>query len=148
MRNNRAIWADDWFTLLQTVVHPVIQENRKTNQKRVRVAVLDTGVDATHPEIELALSEKRIALHRGFPESLDALNDRHGHGTHGATVLMKTAPDAVIYIARMVDDEGKISDDDQYLEVAKVTSVFVESNIRRSTGRWNNESTLYPSRGE
>ena len=81
----------------------------------MRIAILDTGVDARHPEIRAALKEKRIV--RYFPDSanaisdpelLDPLADRHGHGTHGTSVLLRAAPNAAIYIARVADDNGKL----------------------------------------
>lgn len=113
----RAEWADEWFRTLQAVVHPVIDANRKDNQRRVRVAILDTGVDGTHPEIQLALEKKKIVAYRGFPDYLDPLRDRNGHGTHGASVLLKTAPNAAIYVARMFDNKGKMSHDAETVRV-------------------------------
>ena len=104
------------------MVHPVIDESRKDNQKRVRIAVLDTGVDATHPEIRAALNEKKIVAFKGFPDSLDPLCDQHGHGTHGTSVLLKTAPTARIYVGRMADDSGNLNDENGYSDAAKVKS--------------------------
>jgi hypothetical protein len=66
-------------------------------------------VDATHPDIALALKTKQIAELKGFPESLDPCLDAHGHGTHGASVLMQTAPNVILYIARMADNQGNIN---------------------------------------
>jgi subtilisin family serine protease len=109
----------------------VVEENRKDNQKPVRVAVLDTGVDATHPEIRLALSNRRIIAYMGFPESFDPLNDQNGHGTHGVSVLLKTAPLATIYLARTVDDADRILDSNDYEETIKVSLddiIFISGN--------------------
>ena len=66
----------------------------------MRVALLDSGVD--RPDIRKALNNKRIRDARGFPASLDPRGDRNGHGTHGANVFMRTAPQAVLYFARIV----------------------------------------------
>ena len=119
----RARWADDWFRALEAVVFPVIDGNRKENQRRVRVALLDTGVDTTHREIKHALEQKKIVAYRGFPDSLDPLQDSTGNGTHGASVLLKTAPNSALYVARIVDDEGKISN---CMETVRVRPPFCE----------------------
>ncbi|WP_203910299.1 S8 family serine peptidase [Rhizocola hellebori] len=47
----------------------------------VTVAVLDTGVDATHPDLA-----GRVALAQNFTSGPDAV-DRNGHGTHVASLL-------------------------------------------------------------
>lgn len=122
---NRAKWADQWFQILETTVHREINSNRKDGQKSVRVAILDTGIDATHPEIRVALEEKRIAGQRGFPDSLDPLCDRHGHGTHGISVLMKTAPNAIIYVARVADNDGNLSEGREYINIREARSLRI-----------------------
>jgi len=108
-------WADEWFKTLESVVHPVINEHRK-GKKSVRIAILDTGVDTTHPQIRAALTKFKGF----FPESPDSkpdsesdlFRDYHGHGTHGTSVLLRTAPNAAIYIARVTDKDGSLNYDD------------------------------------
>src|SRR5579859_3748264 len=117
----RAKWADQWFEDLEDVVHPILDRDRKDRQRSVRVAILDTGVDNRHPQIQRALELKTIKEVRGFPGSLEPLQDRHGHGTHGASVLMRTAPHAALYIARIADDEGNIAAENNYEGMVKVT---------------------------
>jgi subtilisin family serine protease len=96
-----------------------VDENRK-EQKRVRIAILDTGVDTAHPTIQAARDEKRIVAY--FPSTdqtpdsnsnpSDSFQDCHGHGTHGTSVLLRTAPNAAIYIAKVTDEDGKLRYDD------------------------------------
>jgi subtilisin family serine protease len=82
--------------------------------------ILDTGVDATHPQILAARAEKRIIAAfpdsadptlDSTPKSLDPFRDEDGHGTHVASVLLRTAPNAAIYIAKVFDDDLKLNDD-------------------------------------
>jgi len=111
--SSRAESADKWFETLESVVHSEISKNRK--DKQVRIAILDTGVDTTHPEIQNAIARKQIVGF--FPNSydsestLDPRADENGHGTHGTSVLIRTAPNANIYVARVADREGKLNYD-------------------------------------
>lgn len=108
-------WANDWFAQLERV-HRIVDENRKDN-RRVKVAILDTGIDFMHSEIKQA---KMIKECKGFPDSLDPRQDKIGHGTHGASVFLKTAPQALLYIARVVDDQKRIAPDNEYQAVVDV----------------------------
>lgn len=111
--------AIDWFATIQRSVHPALH---KSQRKRVsRVAILDTGVDATHPDIRQALVDNHIKCARAFPEALDPLNDLHGRGTHAVSVLMRVAPSAALFIARVVDDEGGLCAQNDYVATAEVT---------------------------
>ena len=65
-----------------------------------------------------------IICSQGFPSTLDPFVDKEGHGTHGTSVLHKTAPHAELLIARVGDDNLKIPDIDNYAEVAEVTNPF------------------------
>ncbi|WP_319463100.1 S8 family peptidase [Micromonospora sp. RTP1Z1] len=77
----------------------------------VRVAVLDTGVDATHPDLA-----GRIAEAQDFSGSGSA-RDGHGHGTHVAATIAGSgaasdglrkgvAPGAQLLIGKVLDDAG------------------------------------------
>ncbi|WP_327248740.1 S8 family serine peptidase [Streptomyces sp. NBC_01320] len=81
----------------------------------VKVAVLDTGIDANHPDISGALVEAR-----NFSDSADAV-DRHGHGTHVASTVVGTgaasgglykgvAPKAQLLVGKVLGDNGNGSD--------------------------------------
>ncbi|ACU38050.1 S8 family serine peptidase [Actinosynnema mirum] len=71
-----------------------------------KVAVLDTGVDAAHPDLAGAVVESA-----NFSDSADA-GDRDGHGTHVASTITGSgryrgiAPDAVILNGKVLDDRG------------------------------------------
>lgn len=73
---------------------------------RVRIAVLDTGLDTSHPDYEA--QEERIQGVKSFiPDcrQRDGIFDRCGHGTHVAGLLLDFAPDAELYIAKISDSE-------------------------------------------
>lgn len=78
----------------------------------VEVAVLDTGVDATHPDLA-----DRVTAQRDFSESATGPSDHFGHGTHVASTIAGTgvasggrlqgvAPEATILSGKVLGDGG------------------------------------------
>ncbi|MEU8166972.1 S8 family peptidase [Micromonospora sp. NPDC049004] len=84
--------------------------------KGVRVAVLDTGADFTHPDLAGRVVERADFTAEGG----DAV-DHNGHGTHVASTIAGTgaaahgqrrgvAPDAGLVIGKVLDDHGSGAD--------------------------------------
>ncbi len=89
----------------------------------VRVAVLDTGIDATHMEIA-----ERIVAQTSFVAGMTPV-DGHGHGTHvagivagmgavihqdenGANRILGTSPQVDLLIAKVCNDQGWCAEGD------------------------------------
>lgn len=74
---------------------------RDKHDQRVKIAVLDTGVDSTHNSIKAAKKGKRITILQSYVDGDSSSEDSCGHGTHVATLLLKVAPEAHLYIAKV-----------------------------------------------
>lgn len=80
----------------------------------VTVAVVDSGVDAGHPDLA-----GRVVAAENFTDDADTL-DRHGHGTHVAATIASTgaapgghrgvAPGAAVLSAKACDQSGSCPD--------------------------------------
>ncbi|KAK4451028.1 peptidase S8/S53 domain-containing protein [Podospora aff. communis PSN243] len=87
-----------------------IEETANAKSGRVKVAILDTGLDLSHHEMQ-ARSE-RIRVGRTWLGNPDGevlemksspSNDPHGHGTHITGFLLDIAPDCDVYVAQIAD---------------------------------------------
>ena len=99
-RQERLRWGEELLRLPEVW--------RRTRGKGVRVAVLDTGVDADHPDLQGAIEQARDFTGEG-------IEDLNGHGTHCAGVIaarrneigfIGTAPMASLLIAKVLRNSG------------------------------------------
>ncbi|MGK5518212.1 S8 family peptidase [Micromonospora sp. URMC 107] len=78
----------------------------------VKVAVLDTGIDADHPDVR-----GKVVGSKSFVPGAASVTDGHGHGTHVAATIAGTgagsagarkgvAPGADLLVAKVLDDAG------------------------------------------
>ncbi len=70
----------------------------------VRIAILDSGLDPTNP---LVIDNPQIKEARSFVYGTQPYEtqDEIGHGTHALGLLLKVAPCAEIYVARVARRE-------------------------------------------
>jgi subtilisin len=82
-----------------------------TKGEGMKISVLDTGVDLTHPDL---VGNIKAYVNFTTPNVQDA-TDRQGHGTHCAGVIaaidnqqgiIGIAPSAELYIAKVLGDDG------------------------------------------
>ena len=103
---SRADSAEEWFRKLDDKVRPLIFKCRKSDDKRIKVAVLDTGIDIGHPEIQKKLSRNKSQLDpskcKVWTASPHGIADKVGHGTAVCDILLR--------IAKIDLFVGKISD--------------------------------------
>jgi hypothetical protein len=98
----------DWFREMKSF-DKCVDASRKPWHQKVKVAILDTGVDVTHPDIAKIKEDGRIIYH-DFIDCSDDAKDDDGHGTHYTSVLAKLAPNAEIYVGRVFQSSRAVED--------------------------------------
>lgn len=80
---------------------------KKTKGKGIKVYVLDTGVDASHPDLK-----DRVKGVKDFSGSRFGAADKQGHGTHCCGIvaasgdLVGVAPEADLHMGKVLGDDG------------------------------------------
>lgn len=117
---NSCKYADEFLEDHQNIYELVFSEAINETTTKVKVAILDTGLDMGHHSIRAR--KERIKDVRTWVDGLGGKEDRRagdssGHGTYIANLLLDVAPDTDIYVARIAE-----SSPIQPSEIAKVTS--------------------------
>ncbi len=107
---------DEYLTTLSQTVdwgHAAIGINAawaRSRGKGALVAVLDTGVQSNHPDLD-----GQIVLAKDFTNSRSGHDDRNGHGTHcggiiagsdNETGIVGVAPECKLLVGKVLDDSG------------------------------------------
>jgi subtilisin len=83
--------------------------------KGVQVAILDTGIDPTHPDLGVAGGVNFAGSTKDGSTNSADWNDGHGHGTHCAGIaaahnntigVVGVAPDATLWAVKVLSDAG------------------------------------------
>ncbi|KAI0103355.1 hypothetical protein GGR51DRAFT_524641 [Nemania sp. FL0031] len=98
--------------------HIIPKINDRSRRPRIKIAILDTGVDLGHEDIrglvdEIKDSRKSQGVYGKDQNPIKSIKsfigddgtDRLGHGTHVAGLVLQTAPDADVYIAKVSNDK-------------------------------------------
>ncbi|GLH99555.1 S8 family serine peptidase [Phytohabitans aurantiacus] len=119
----RKVWLDAKATALDDVSNAQIGAATAWaagfDGTGTQVGIIDTGIDATHPDVAGKVTAARSFVPAGSPGggAPDDVTDRHGHGTHVASIVAGTgaasggrykgvAPGATLTIAKALDDKG------------------------------------------
>ncbi|KAK2820010.1 hypothetical protein FQN49_007809 [Arthroderma sp. PD_2] len=122
--------ALEWFKKLDTCVQKRIGELRRINDRAVKVAVIDTGIDKDHPRIQqhLKCNNSEIRGCKNWVTSSDDVSDDTGHGTAVCDVLLR--------ISRVHLFVGKVSSSAKFDE-ATPARVAKAINHAASINGWN-----------
>lgn len=96
--------SDEWFWELQTQTQALLEPLRTGTFKRVKIAVLDTGVDLKQINFWDKVTSGRNPRIKSRKDFLDPDNkgrDWSGDGTHCVGIIRRVAPEADVYIARV-----------------------------------------------
>ncbi|KAL7961306.1 hypothetical protein V8C34DRAFT_274368 [Trichoderma compactum] len=72
-----------------------------TSHKRIKVCIIDTGIDMTHPSLKAAKLMGNLGEMKSFKGDSADLNDEIGHGTHMAELVLTLAPEAILCVAKV-----------------------------------------------
>jgi subtilisin family serine protease len=123
--------AKQWFTDLSSDAHRVIGNRPIT--RRSRIAILDSGIDCSHPCFQDAIDEGRVVT-KSFVQGLSDDQDSDGHGTHTAYLASKVSPNSKLFIARVYEHGNEEEFDANISAVAEVRipRLRSESKLRSS----------------
>ncbi|KLU83539.1 hypothetical protein MAPG_02596 [Magnaporthiopsis poae ATCC 64411] len=112
-------WIDDFINFRKSII-PTFDPD---TTKRVRITVIDTGIDDTQPYIRRGgwrshrqePSKTPLPLFKDFTatNSTDECNpvDDDGHGTFIAGLILRLAPDVELSVARVIRDRQTMKED-------------------------------------
>lgn len=106
-------WMDVYMNACDKLMDRVIDRidcSKRIETSRVKIAVLDTGIDWSDSFIRGAkdriVNWKNWADDRQDKDSQQQVHDGAGHGTHVTALLLKTAPEAKIFVSRVANQNG------------------------------------------
>ena len=95
----------------------------------IKIAILDTGIDALHPFIGSRWTDKHSEEDHYYDFVEDGTGgpiDEDGHGTHCAGSILKVAPRALLYVARVCKTQQSSQQDGNFAnKVAQVSLCII-----------------------
>ncbi|KAI0541387.1 acyl transferase/acyl hydrolase/lysophospholipase [Xylaria digitata] len=100
--------ADEWIMRIRERIHPLVEKRHRDNDRRVKIAILDSGVDLNHPDIAYASrqvdgSDSRIKATKDWTLSAEGCHDINGHGTFCTALILEISPYADVHVAKVFD---------------------------------------------
>jgi hypothetical protein len=92
----------------------LVEKHIPSSSERLRVAVLDTGIDISHPDFD---DENRLKEQRSWVGGA-ATVDQSGHGTHIVSTILWLTRNVDVYVAK-VSDSNVIEAADNVAEVRR-----------------------------
>jgi hypothetical protein len=100
--HHRICAANDWFELHQGALNRIdkLRNREICDANRVKIAILDSGVELSPDDAEIYNRDPEMNFKNWTDQSAEWTDDE-GHGTHLATLLRRTAPNAIIHVAKV-----------------------------------------------
>ncbi|KAK8099657.1 subtilisin-like protein [Apiospora kogelbergensis] len=102
-------WVEEIVELNTRVCNSATHTALKPHPRPVRVAVLDSGYDEDSSFFLPLVRSRRVEGWKDFAGDSACPIDENGHGTHTVALVMKMAPTAEIYVARIARDRDSMS---------------------------------------
>ncbi|KAF2120733.1 peptidase S8/S53 domain-containing protein [Lophiotrema nucula] len=105
MSENAQFTSADWFAKLDDLnaVLQITQKKRDEHSKRIKIAILDTGIQETYYQTDQSFT-KSIKAYKDFVSGDDTKRqDGTGHGTSCIRLLQKVYEHAEIYVGRVFE---------------------------------------------
>lgn len=117
----------------------------------INVAVLDTGVLKTHPDLARRVKQCKDFINPRFPVRDGSCDDKHGHGTHVSGIILAdagadklgvygVAPEANLFSYKVCGNDGSCWADD--IAVAIRTAADNKANVINLSLGSDNDSSL------
>ncbi|KAF7548546.1 hypothetical protein G7Z17_g6988 [Cylindrodendrum hubeiense] len=97
-------WRSNYDNVYEKFITSCISSS--PSPSAVKIAILDTGIDRDNVAFEAREENIKGRFNWHNEEFKKRVPDRNGHGTFNASLLLDYAPDADLYIAKIVDKEN------------------------------------------
>lgn len=106
LANAEMTQSSEWLSKITSINGNIHSLSSLSKRRRLRVAILDTGYDAEAVFFGIQARRQRLKGWMDYVDDSEHPVDSNGHGTHTVSVLMKVAPLADVYVARIARDRA------------------------------------------
>ena len=99
--------ATEWFVKYNKVLDIAGRTSPSRPERpedRIKVAILDTGVDTSHDKLKPFWRRQQIIYQDFVGPGPGIPQDEHGHGTHVTSILLDVVKNANVYVGRITKD--------------------------------------------